>query len=374
MSGWSASTRRVAAVTLSYVASQVIAAPISSQSSAPTESESGTPARVPVELFTAPRPKQIVGLDCDDESHSLPGGGHLGALRIRDSTCEALSSGMGGWVKLAFMVDPEGKPFEITVIDSTSNKMFEKVAIELIQRSTFSPGSLNGRPIESDYEMLYAFYGIDHGATPEFIDHYKAAMQAISAGDRPAADLAMKQLKVSNFHENAYIGLATYSYASKWGDVSQQLAGLQRAVVGQYLPATQFRGALLGCMQLELKAHEYAEALATWKRLEKSGIDDKTAAPLRAVVDQLERLRSDGTSYEVVGQMADGTWHLHLFKRHFRAAVTEGHISQVKLRCEKNYLYFAFDPNVNYEIGGKDGNCSIELVGEPSTKFTLTQF
>lgn len=223
--------------------------------------------------------------------------------------------------------------------------------------------------------MVYSFLSRAPRVTPEFIDRYKAVMQAIRAGDRADADLTMKQLRVSNFAENAYAGLASYSYASKWSDEAEQLAGLQRAVMGLYLPAPELRAALSRCMTLELKAHQYAEASATLKRLEKSGIDEKAAGELRTIANQLEKLRSDVTSYDVAGHVPEnGTWFLHLFKHHFRAAVSEGRIAQVKLRCDKNYLYFAFDPKLNYEINAKDGECSIELVGAPGTQFTLTQF
>ena len=122
-------------------------------------------------------------------------------------------------------------------------------------------------------------------------------MSAINAGNLAAADLEMKRLKISSLYEDAYFGLVTYSYASKWGDESQQLAGLQRAVAARYLPLDEFRTALLAYMKLELKTHRFAEAIATWKRLEKSGIDKQTAAEIRVIMGQLDKLRSDESSY-----------------------------------------------------------------------------
>ena len=54
--------------------------------------------------------------------------------------------------------------------------------------------------------------------------------------------------------------------------------------------------------------------------------------------------------------------------------VAQGSISDVKLRCKKHYLDFRFDPTLNYEITGKDGDCSLELDGVLGTRFTLVQF
>jgi len=67
-------------------------------------------------------------------------------------------------------------------------------------------------------------------------------------------------------------------------------------------------------------------------------------------------------------------WSLKLFKRRFRIEVAEGYISQVKLRCDKGYLYFAFDPKLRYTVDDKYGVCMMELLGAPGAKFTLFQF
>ena len=68
------------------------------------------------------------------------------------------------------MVDPSGKPVEITVIRSTGIKTFEQVAVKALGRSTFVPGSLDGKPIESGDEMTYFFLNPNPelSARPEF--------------------------------------------------------------------------------------------------------------------------------------------------------------------------------------------------------------
>jgi TonB family protein len=309
--------------------------------------------------------------DCEEES-----------TRVSDTdACNQLRhDGIEGWVTLGLMVDANGKPFEVTIIRSTGDKIFERTAKRAVEHSIFEPGSLNGKPIESGTEVKYKFETVppSTGATRAFIDAYKSLMAAVDAGDRPAADTAMNKLKVTNLYEDAYAGIATYTYATKWGDASQQLAGLRRAIAeekdARYLPKDVFRSALLGCIKLELTAREYAEAMITWHHLEKMGIDTDTTAVLKPIIAKLEKIRSDATRYEVPGQMPEGTWHLHLFKQHFQAAVSEGYISQVKLRCDKRYVFFAFDPTLQYQVADGAGKCAIELDGAPGTTFKLIQF
>jgi TonB family protein len=330
----------------------------------------GAHEQIPIEVFQAPRPKHISVPSCD------------GLIATHSGACGALQEGTEGWVELGFMVDPQGKPFEITVIRSTGNKLFEQTALKAMEQSTFEPGSLAGKPIESGFEMKYRFAnlgsGASSGASSPFVHEYKALTSAVEASDRAAADRALGNLKVTNLYEDAYFGLATYTYAKKWGDESQQLQGLQRAIaeedIAQYLPKEVFRNALLVRLTLELRAHDYVEVLTSWRRLKTLGVDKDTQAKILSIIEKLQQLRSNDSAYEVTGQMPEGHWFLHLFKRHFQATVSEGFISQVKMRCEKHYVYFNFDPKLEYQIPSQYGNCSIELEGAPKTKFTLVQF
>jgi len=81
----------------------------------------------------------------------------------------------------------------VTVVQSTGNKVFDETALRALERATFEPGSLNGKPIESSYEMKYTFVikGAERGAHIEFIRALHALTAAIQSKDRSAADVAM---------------------------------------------------------------------------------------------------------------------------------------------------------------------------------------
>ena len=326
------------------------------QSGPETTQDPGNQQKVPIDVYEPPHPKSIKWVS---------------GRAVKTQGC---------WVELAMMVDKKGKPFEVTVIQSTGSKDFEREAIQAIQQSPFEPGTLNGKPVASSYEFTYlAETASQEGVRKGFLVSYNSLIEDIKAGDRAAADAARKKLKITTSYEDAYFGLAAYKYAVKWEDESQQLDGLRRAIVWQgtahYLPQETFRYALLMRLQLELKSRQYAEALTTAKRLEKVGIDPETAAELKAAAEKLDKIRTDDTSYEVAGWIPERNWFLHLFKQHFRAIVSDGNISEAKLRCEKRYDHFAFDSNLQYQVDAtKDGHCSIELIGSPGTRFRFVQF
>lgn len=286
-----------------------------------------------------------------------------------------------GWVKLGFMVDPKGKPFEITVLDSTGDKVFEQAAVATLEHSTFEPGMLNGKPTEAagDLNVIYRLEGGVIGAQPPFVREYGELLKAIAAGDQSVADAAMRKLKITNLYEDAFYGLARYQYALKWGTQLQQLAGLRRATAieseAKYLPKDQYRDATIARFSLEVRTRRYGEALETWHVLDKMGLDAKRTAPINAVVRQLTTLKSDDRRYEVSDVMpAQGSWSLDLFKRHFQLDVSDGYVSQIKLYCAKRYVYFAFDPKLQYDVDPKYGSCWMELLGAPGTKFNVFQF
>jgi hypothetical protein len=278
------------------------------------------------------------------------------------------------------MVDPAGKPFEVAVMSSAGSKIFERFAVQAIEHSTFEPGTLDGKPIESVFEMKYTFAVPDlpPGARQDFVTAYKALVNAVDGGDRAAADAAMAELKITNLYEDAFHGLADYRYASRWGDESAQLAGLRRAIAAEvrahYLPSGEWRSALTMSLRLEVKLQDYAGALRTWQLLQKAGIDEQTVAKIKPMIEQLETLRSDDRIYKVPGQITDDAWSYHLFKQHFRIEVPDGSLALVKLKCRGQFVYFNFDPQVQYDVQGKYGTCTLRLEGAPGTRFQLVQF
>jgi TonB family protein len=284
-----------------------------------------------------------------------------------------------GWVTLGLMVDPTGKPFEVTVIASSGNKLLDREVIEAAEGATYKPALLNGQPVESATTYGVALSRSDVlGPRREFIYEYRDLQKAIEAKDRPKADAAMKLLEVQNLYEDAYFGLANYAYARQWGDEAQQLAGLERATAHDfqsiYLPKEQARTVKLTTLLLDIHLRHYAEAMDLWPIVLKSGIDAATIEKLTPIMHQVDQVRVLHRSYDLSGSMPEGSWHIGLYEDNFRIVVGHGHVSQVKLRCSKGFVRFTFDPEIEYKVAHKEGNCNMEVDGDPGTSFTLTQF
>lgn len=317
---------------------------------------------VPVELYTAPVRK-------DMETPHYPR--------------HAQSRGMEGWVRLDFMVGTDGKAYEIAVTDSMGKGIFQRAAIAALRRSTFEPAHLNDRPVDAGYSMYYWFglEGEGGGAGMEFIRLYKALMKSIEQDDRSGADRELSALEsraLFNLDEDAYLHVAKYRYYAKWGDVHQQLHALDRAVSPDF-PEHRLPEALYVAFQLQrfwllVKTQDFERASSTFETLGTYEIRASATIALEATMENIRALRNDDRAYGVTGSLEERTsWFYHLFKDEFAVTNVQGEITEVKLRCPESYVFFRFDPDIEYRVSNKHGHCHLELVGNPGTTFKLVQ-
>jgi TonB family protein len=294
----------------------------------------------------------------------------------------ARHAGTDGWVRLNFMIDPTGKPYEITVVEST-NKAFNEAAIESVKGTVYAPAMLNDKPIDASHSLKIGFYlqGGPTGAHPAFASKYQSLLKIIDAGDRAAADKALVSLNAITLHELAYKNLAEYQYYTKWGTEREQLRALRGAAsdvlgssprTGTFLKRTQLVGVLNQIMVLEMKAQNFAGVLSAFKSLKV--IDPEASTQWQGSIDEIDRLRTDSRAYRIEGVIDDETsWNYGLLKNNFLIGVDEGHITEIKLRCDKKYVGFAFESDLQYRINKTFGACWLEVIGDHGTRFHLTQ-
>jgi hypothetical protein len=202
-------------------------------------------------------------------------------------------------------------------------------------------------------------------------------MTAIDKDDKDAADKYLAELEVQNLYEDSFLAYSKYFYDRKWGTEVEQLADLRRAIadekIDRYLPEGAFVDALTAKFALEVKSSDYGNALATWAVLGPVARKESLSG-LQQAVDDMNRIRDSDESVRLSARIEKGTsWSGRMFKKRFYLDVKNGEVSEIKLRCEKQYVYFKYDPTLRYSVSGKSGECYIEVVGDPGTSFDLVQ-
>ena len=287
-----------------------------------------------------------------------------------------------GWVNLQFMVDVEGKPYEIVVTDSVGHRAFRNAAIRALRGSTFEPANLNGKPLDAGLRQKYKFTMEGKAAVGRAVGTAARHLaRSVEQGDKAGADSAMEridQLTVGNLPEDAWLSAAKYTYYEKWGTRAEQLEVLNRAVAHErgdaYLPRDAFRHAQLNRFRLLVSLNHFAEAIAAFESLQELDPNDERLLDLQAVVDNLEELRRDDRAFTVDGELDDhGLWSHRLFKDHFSLRDIEGAVVELKLYCDTAFVFFRFDDSKTYRIGEGHGDCNLTVVGNSGTAFTLAQ-
>lgn len=296
---------------------------------------------------------------------------------------QLLGEGKEGWVRLDFMVDPKGKPYEIAVSESMGDWRFEGAAVRALEKSTFEAARVDGEPADAGHSMQYVFIlqGGPKGAGEWFVRAHRAVMRAIGEGDREKAEKRLASLEFHtrlSLYEDAYLHVAKFNYYAKWGDKHQQLRALDRAVAHEFaekhLPQELFTNCQRVRFKLLVETHDYERAIHTYYLLRGLELEEPVLAALERVVERLESLRADGRAYAVPGDFGDrASWSYNLFKDEFLIQDVEGHIAEIKLRCRTDFVFFRFEPGIKYRVADKDNRCHLQLVGNPGTTFTLTQ-
>ena len=294
----------------------------------------------------------------------------------------ALRNNREGWVRLDFMVDADGDPYEVAVTESVGHDSFHQAAIRALEKSRFEPARLDGKPLDAGHHLYYHFEMTDGvGARAWFVRIYGATMNAIGAGDRKKADRLLEELESSgplNLYEDAFLHVAKSGYYTAWGNEQQQLKALDRAVghhtAEERLPESLYTSLQRARFLLLIKTQDFGRAMQTFETLAEYPLDEDVLAQLRVVVDELETLRLDERGYSVPGDFGDRyTWSYNLFKDEFFLADVQGQIEEIKLRCAKKYVLLRFDPALQYKIERQHLPCHLQLIGDPGTTFRLTQ-
>jgi len=294
---------------------------------------------------------------------------------------EQIHANQEGWVVLNFMVDTEGKPYEISVARAVGDEDFQDAAIRALERSQFEPATLNGEPIESGANYAYSFelQGGRDGARRRFVYRFRKLVDAVQRNDRGAADEALARLDADNLYENAFLEFARFEYHRRWGTVKQQTTALHYALghneATRRLPDDMYEDGLRQLFALQVKTQNFGSALKTANRLYELPLDEEFRTALDRAVAEIEGLRSKDVTLALTGSIDSGTysWHLDLFRPVFHIDQVDGRLAEIKLRCAGKFVGFTFDEDLVYRVSDRYMPCGLEVVGNPGTRFRVVQ-
>ncbi len=301
-------------------------------------------------------------------------------MRMPEYPSRALSRGMEGYVVVNLMVAPDGSPYEITVSES-SNRIFERAAIRSVEGSEFTPAMMGDDAIDAGLVHMLTF-SLSDSPRPrrEFANRYKAVLASVAADDRARAGKdveRLQQMDITNNKEHAMLHLGLYQFYLKWGDSRQRLEalkGVTSRLNSSFLNPDVLRRSLLAKFSLQTELKDFGGALKTYELIKAEDMDPAVADRLAATVASIQELKTDDRACSVEGEIPKHySWFFSLFKNTFQITDVVGDIAEIKLRCERKYVSFRFDPDLEYSVSDEAGACGLELLGDPETTFKFVQ-
>lgn len=293
----------------------------------------------------------------------------------------ARDKGIEGWVQLHFMVDSSGRTYEIEVTDSVGDEAFRRAAVRAAKKYQYDPARLDGLPIDAADATKITFLMADQprGASKTFSKRYKAFTRSLSLGDLDEAGallLELEKTKIKWLYEDAYLNLARAEFYNEKADYQRALKFLKRAWGyedhGKHFDEGTQTSVLRKMFELQLRVNHLADALLTWADLQdvvKPGL----------VWDQLDGLAKRASTLKMSDKViavsglidADYAFTHRLLRSAFSVGEVDGAIAEAKLYCDKGFLGFPVEEGVRYTVRDDFADCTLRLIGDPDTEFTL---
>lgn len=307
-----------------------------------------------------------------------------------------------GLVKLVYMVDQQGKPYQVMVARTSMSK-FSEEAVKSINRNQFKPAMRNAKPVDSrhDSDLKFVFDEADlHdnrgtkgsvGDARRFSlpDGYKSYYdQFTQALDQTKPDQSklqqllntMSNIKHQSFYSLAYQSLARYRVAKEFDDTLGQMQALEDLIwfddvvetKHQVLQKDLKRTVYIALLQLQIASGHYAEALDNYSEFKKA--DRKIGELFQDYIGKIILLKESGQTTERVITIGDsGYSHLPLLKRSFVVETDKGKIDTLKLRCATKFKELAFKVDAQYTLPDSWGECDLQIIGEQGSVVSILQ-
>ena len=296
--------------------------------------------------------------------------------------------GQEGWAVVHYMVDAQGSTYDWELTEYSGDKSFGKAALEAIKKYKYEPAQFEGRAIDAGTASKITFALADSGigAQRRFLLRYNQFMRSLKnlKGEPEAkhpmeeAFAALEELGASNLYEDAYINIARAVYYGYHKNRGLRFRALNRAVghesVSSYIPQITRVALHSKIFWLEVEANFLRDALDTWEILAEAKLAPEMRREMALAVGKIMKIAQSDQTVSLQGWINDTNNFSHrLLKQSFDIVDVKGELAELKLYCDKGFAGFRFQPDLRYSVEDGFQDCSLTVIGNPGTTFTLVE-
>lgn len=288
--------------------------------------------------------------------------------------------GKEGWVRLSYVISPEGKIVNPVIESSSGSKRFEKAALASVKQWQFTPAVENGKTIaQCDNNVQLTFQmNNNKAASPHFVRQYKKLNTLLEENkfDEVLAGInTLEDGKNFSMYEDAWLRLLKAAYYQKQNQPQQQYQALKNLFeLDEFLPKSQYLAVLQQLFVYEAQNNLFSRALNTFKQLEKFDKDEKVANSLRPYTVKIQQAIDSEQPILVKAKLSNGgVWSHTLSRYNFSFAKVSNKALTLEVRCANKYTRFDLQAEKTWQIPQKWQNCNLLVQGAPNSELLLVE-
>ena len=295
--------------------------------------------------------------------------------------------GQEGWVRLNFVVGPDGEAVDPIIVDSSGGSLFEQSARAVVSAWRFQPPEAGVELADNTVEVRFEIEGERDRATRNFLRRYRGIVYDLYYTN---LDKARDQVDTANdfggwnLYESTMLALLNARLEGAEGDNVEQLEHYRRALAlsnPTSLDGKDRREVLGKILTLEIETQQYGAALITLETLRAEAGSD---ADLAGFADTVTRLESSVNGSEPIVANAtiynpcncdagDPLWTYAPIRRSFSFDELNGNVERFEARCENNRISAQVETGTKWSLPADWGSCQVFVFGDDAATFEFIE-
>lgn len=292
-----------------------------------------------------------------------------------------------GWVDLRFTVTVDGKVQDIVIANQMGRGDFGPHTVTWLSECQFSPALRNGKPVQALNVFQRVFFMIDknsQGASPELARRLRAVDDLLQQGqpEKAMTDLAEINKDSTYLYEMVNIMARRAQAMALMNKPDIALLYLRQLRSSENdLPPREQAWLRRLALRLALAQGLYLEAKEIAGRIRDLGDRDgdepmtRSLAALAALAESPNAISVTGRvpaecQPEICSSERPG-WRYRPVRRTISLDNVQGELDSVEAQCDSRTFRAKAVAGVTWTIPASWGDCTIEVSGQPGSKFTL---
>lgn len=294
-------------------------------------------------------------------------------------------TGQEGWVRVNFVVTPDGRATDAIIVDSVGGPAFEEAALEAVGNWAFerSDAEVTRNVVDMRFELRRG----REAATSNFLRRYQRIMTHVVEDEmdyaRDQVDAAV-ELGGWNLYEEAMLALMIGRVEGLENDPGEKLEYYLRAIAlasQRALDGPDRRDALSRVFEMQHFFGQYGSAQLTLAALNSLPRGERTAESLTPKIDEIEAALQSAAPITVRGTLytpcncdeGRPLWHYYPARSEFSFANVSGNVESFEARCETSRISGDVEDGGQWTLPEAPARCEIFVFGADGASFEILE-